>query len=121
MSRLALVCVVLFCYISCSNCSDFFRAFGGTGNPFPGGGRNPFADFDGRMPVDNDEKGSTEYYDTLGINVDASADEIKKAYRRKAKELHPDKGGKVRSLLNYLQNFFCLRLFMDRRKNLKNL
>lgn len=99
MSRLALVFVALFCYIPFSNCSDFFRAFGGAGggNPFAGGGgRNPFfADFDGHMGGDNDEKRSSEYYDTLGINVDASADEIKKAYRRKAKELHPDKGGKV--------------------------
>ena len=34
-----------------------------------------------------------DYYDILGIKKDASADEIKKAFRRKAVELHPDKGG----------------------------
>jgi molecular chaperone DnaJ len=32
-----------------------------------------------------------DYYDTLGISKGASAEEIKKGYRQKAKELHPDK------------------------------
>jgi molecular chaperone DnaJ len=34
-----------------------------------------------------------DYYEALGIGKDASADEIKKAFRRKAVELHPDKEG----------------------------
>lgn len=33
------------------------------------------------------------YYETLGLSKDASADDIKRAYRKLAMEHHPDKGG----------------------------
>lgn len=32
------------------------------------------------------------YYDTLGVSKSSSADDIKRAYRKKAHEYHPDKG-----------------------------
>src|ERR1700754_810796 len=34
-----------------------------------------------------------DYYEVLGVKKDASADEIKKAFRKAAIEHHPDRGG----------------------------
>ena len=52
------------------------------GGGFPGGRRGP------KKEVDN-----TSYYKLVGVEKDATFDQIKKAYRKKAIKEHPDKGG----------------------------
>ena len=56
--------------------------FGG----MPGGG------FPG-MPQKREPADTTKLYETLGIEKSSSAAQIKKAYRKKALRMHPDKGG----------------------------
>ncbi|CAJ1969684.1 unnamed protein product [Cylindrotheca closterium] len=38
-----------------------------------------------------DDESETNYYDLLGVERDASAEDVKKAYKRKSLQMHPDK------------------------------
>lgn len=63
----------------------FFNFGGGDDEDhFFGGGRGGGQ----KKNVDN-----TKFYEILGLTKDANADEIRKAYRKLAVKLHPDKGG----------------------------
>jgi len=49
-----------------------------------------------------------DYYNILGVNKNASADEIKTAFRKKAHEHHPDKGGSAEKFKEYNEAYQVL-------------
>jgi curved DNA-binding protein CbpA len=48
------------------------------------------------------------YYEILGVSQDATQAEIKKAYRRKSSENHPDKGGDAETMAQVNRAYECL-------------
>ena len=63
--------------------------FGGGGFPFGGGG---FEEMGGRRGPPK-EVNNTKFYEQLGVDKNASMDDIKKAFRKLALKTHPDRGG----------------------------
>ena len=45
-----------------------------------------------------------KYYDLLEVQPDASADDIKKAFRKQAMKHHPDKGGNIEKVFLYVRS-----------------
>lgn len=53
----------------------------------------PYADSPGPRPQDDTSMTETQALDILGLNDDASKDEIVNAHRRMMQKMHPDRGG----------------------------
>jgi DnaJ family protein A protein 2 len=62
---------------------------GGGGFPFGGG----FEEMGGGRRGPPKEVDNKRYYELLGVDKNASVDEIKKAFRKLALKNHPDRGG----------------------------
>lgn len=56
-----------------------------------------------------------DYYEVLGVKKDASADELKKAFRRAAIEHHPDKGGDEAKFKEINEAYEVLKDSRDRK------
>lgn len=56
------------------------------------------------------------YYLILNVTSDATQEQIKSAYRRKAKELHPDRYGEDREPFQSIQEAYSVLIDPDRRR-----
>jgi DnaJ family protein A protein 2 len=72
---------------------------GGGGFPFGGG----FEEMGGGRRGPPKEVDNKRYYELLGVDKNASMDEIKKAFRKLALKNHPDRGGDKEKFLELNQ------------------
>lgn len=70
-----------------------------------GGGR--------RGPPEKKEVDNKKFYEILGVDKNATSDQIKKSYRKKALKEHPDKGGDPEKFKEITQAYEVL---MDKDK-----
>ena len=64
--------------------------------------------WDHQDPVRRGEPGLDINHTTLGLRRSASQEEIRAAYLRKAKQMHPDKGGDPRDFIKIKRAYDCL-------------
>lgn len=70
---------------------------------------NPFEDdVRSRREYDTEGVGDDENYCVLGLKRSASDEDIKKAFREKALETHPDKGGDPEDFRKVREAYECL-------------
>lgn len=80
------------------------------------GGGFPFGDMPSGPPRGSRAAANnSRYYELLNVSKDASPDEIKKAHRKLALKLHPDKGGDPEKFKEINEAYDCLKDAEKRR------
>jgi len=84
-------------------------------NDFFGGGGGHEEFFGGRGGKEKKDVNTTKFYEVIGVAKTATPDEIKKAYRKLAAKLHPDKPGGNSEKFQELQHAYDILSDPDKR------